>query len=249
MNTENNLPEELLEQIAAYLDGDMPSEQRAEFEKRLETDETLRLEMAGWQETVRATREWLQSEAPGEERVETLEIPTLIRHSEQQRSVIASEAWQSRHWNASLRSPHPGPSQTQGPGFAMTERGLWPYFWRIAGAIAIFIAGFALGQLLSSFESSSFSPENRPGVTTGVDVQIPQETAAPPRDDSRETDTAIDIQETDREPVQVVQAPRGRRFVDEKGRIVIETSLKESGSRAIWVVDGSFQLERPTENN
>jgi len=37
------------------------------------------------------------------------------------------------------------------------------------------------------------------------------------------------------------------RYTDERGRLVVETTLKGSGARALWVVDGEFQLAQSTQ--
>ena len=44
-------------------------------------------------------------------------------------------------------------------------------------------------------------------------------------------------------PIQLAHLPDTYRASQENGRVVIETTLKGVGTRALWVVDGKFRLE------
>jgi anti-sigma factor RsiW len=98
--------------------------------------------------------------------------------------------------------------------------------WGALAAAAIFVAGFCLGQITprAGVPAPSGSAE-RPSVKQGA-------TPAP-------TPRAMPTPESGQVEVAAAHA---QRYTDEHGRLVIETTLKGSGARALWVVDGKFSL-------
>lgn len=96
-------------------------------------------------------------------------------------------------------------------------------------AAAIFLAGVYFG-----FELKGGTPAPSSGVTGAPPGQIspePVQTAPAP----------IGHPEPAPAEREVAVLPN-QRYTDEHGRLVVETTLKGSGARALWVVDGKFQL-------
>lgn len=79
------------DEIAAYVGGEMESEEAARFERRMEGDETLRREVEEWRKAFAAAEEWAGSEPPGIDRAAQIKVPALpTRKTEHLRRVIAS---------------------------------------------------------------------------------------------------------------------------------------------------------------
>lgn len=66
------------EQIAAYVDGEMAEDEVIAFEARLAADDGLRREVEQWREAIEASRDWMAEDAPGADRVGSLQIPSLV---------------------------------------------------------------------------------------------------------------------------------------------------------------------------
>jgi len=104
--------------------------------------------------------------------------------------------------------------------------------WAGLAAAAIFFAGFSLGQMAQ--RPTGLSPGSG---ATGAAVQ---QTTKP-------TPTPSEQQHPDRGQIELAGVP-AQRYTDEQGRLVVETTLQGSGARALWVVDGKFQLAQFSEN-
>jgi len=65
------------EDMMDYLLGDMSPEKKADFEKSMESDESLRMEVEPFATSMNTATDWLRADAPGVERVSELPIPTL----------------------------------------------------------------------------------------------------------------------------------------------------------------------------
>ena len=90
--------QERQDRIAAYVDGEMTSDEAAAFERRMETDEALRRDVEQWREAIEAARHWMAADAPGVERVAALKVPSVAgRRSSAARPArvltIRSVAW------------------------------------------------------------------------------------------------------------------------------------------------------------
>jgi anti-sigma-K factor RskA len=100
--------------------------------------------------------------------------------------------------------------------------------WRAVAAAAIFAAGVFIGQTTkqgtAAQKPGSFDATQVPGVVKPDKTPAPQPGQLSPEEPRME----------------LASAPT--RVTDEKGRLVVETTLKGSGSRALWVVDGGFQI-------
>ena len=190
-------PETRDEQIAAYVDGAMTSDERAAFERALSEDPTLQVDVEMAQQALDAARDWIAAPPPGLERADRLEIPVPRR--------ARRRVW----W--SLSAP----------------------IWRMAAATAIFAVGFLLGQGSNQTEGPGGSPaiqDVRPQTAEIAPAKIAPTPAVTPARDTK--------------PVQVaMRAPRTT-TVEENGRLRIETTLKDSGARAVWIVDGGFRLAK-----
>jgi hypothetical protein len=186
-------------QIAAYVDGQMASDEAAAFERQMETDEALCREVGEWRAALEAGRAWVDAEAPGVERMEALDVEALIDG---------------------------GPREMR-PTRVLTVR---QHVWRIAAAAAIFAAGVLVGQL--GRQGASAPAGHRVDVTPTPTRTFNQNTQPiegdrPPKHEERRTVAQL-------ETVQYTH--------DERGRLVVETTLKTSGGRASWVVDGNFDV-------
>ena len=198
--------QDLQDRIAAYLDGEMTSDEGAAFERLMEADKSLRREVDQWRDAFEAARDWLTAEPPGIERVDDLAIPSVARRR-------ARAMWTGDLFNVFLR----------------------PYVWRTVAAAVIFVAGFFVGLVTHS----EFSPpEDRGEIKRGVEQVTSEPTPAIPRTSGKESREAP-VEPQSKGAVQLAQLPSLRHSIDEKGRIIIET-----GARAVWVVDGNFQIAK-----
>ena len=179
--------------ILAYLDGDMSPAETAAFERRMQTDDTLRRSVQQYHDTLGAARDWMEADPPGVERIAQLTVPPVSpRHA--------------RGGKAHIVSVH-------------------PHIWQGFAAAAIFVAGVLVGHMFQANAKPDHPVITVPPVTTQA---TPQVTPAPVKPQPQNEDR------------QLAAAPP--RYTDEKGVIVVETTLKGSGARALWVIDGGFQL-------
>lgn len=199
-------------QIHSYLAGEMTAEQAAAFERRMRADEALRRHTEEWRQAIAAARDWVESEAPGVERVDSLPIPSVSR------ATLAKDF--------PLRLPQ-----------AARRASLW----RWVAVAAVFLAGFVVGHL--SQPKPPAGDRERP--TAGIQEPTVQITG----EGQRETGpmrAQVPARLADLpEPARPSHPERTRpaRFTSEdNGRLLIETTLQGSGARAIWVVDGNFEL-------
>jgi len=128
---------------------------------------------------------------------------------------------------AELEMPRLGPPEIR-PWRSARILSVRPFVWRGVAAAGIFAAGVFIGQM-----TKQGAAVQKPGsleATTMPHAVQPEKTPAPQPG-----------QPIPEEPgMELASAPT--RVTDEKGRLVVETTLKGSGSRALWVVDGSFQI-------
>jgi len=112
---------------------------------------------------------------------------------------------------------------------------LRPLLRRGLAAAAIFVAGFCFGLELKSRTPApngglSGAP---PGIVRPEPVNATPTPSAPGPPAATEREAA---------------GLPNQRYTDEHGRLVVETTLKGSGARALWVVDGKFQLAQFSQN-
>ena len=192
-------------QIAAYLEGEMIAEEVAAFERRMSSDRALSREVDQWRQAMEAARDWVEAEAPGVERVESLPIPSVF-------SAASPEA-------SLLRLP-----------------GIRPALgvWRWLAIAAVFVAGFLAGHLTQSKPSSGEEQHpaaglGQPAVQSALEGQGHADSTRPP--------AALG------ETAKLTALPGPARYSsEENGRLIIETTLRNTGARAMWVVDGTFGL-------
>jgi hypothetical protein len=107
-----------------------------------------------------------------------------------------------------------------------------PLAWGSLAAAVIFVAGFYVGQM-----------------THGGAVPLPGDRADSQafQNEVKPTPTPSERQPSERGQIEAAGVPV-QRYTDELGRLVVETTLQGSGARALWVVDGKFQLAQSLQN-
>lgn len=109
------------------------------------------------------------------------------------------------------------------------------YLLQALAACLIFYLGYALGTATTApplFEERVPPPQ--------LVAQVPLATPAP-----SVVTAAIVVPTSEPPKPEPVQKPVRTQAVDEGGRVVIQTTLTGSTSRAVWVVDGNFRIEQP----
>lgn len=216
------------ERLMAYLEGEMTPDEAAAFDAFMEKDETLRVQCAQWRKALDAAREWTCADAPGVERVENLQMPVVP-----QRAKPVSAAAR-RHV-----------SQRDFTHFFSLRWLVWA-----GAAAAIFIAGFGVGQMAGPGALPLPRGGGKQVVVDKADYPTPTPEMPTPSPVPKEQTAATSPtreQPSERGRVEVADIPT-QRYTDEHGRLVVETTLKGSGARAFWVVDGTFQLAQSVEN-
>ncbi len=113
--------------------------------------------------------------------------------------------------------------------------GGWRYVFQALAACLVFFLGYIFGVVTSV---PPFSEDLAPPIQ--LVARPPQATPVP------EVVPAVMDEPTPAPPKAVPELqPVRTQAVDEGGRLVIETTLAGSTSRAVWVVDGNFRLEQP----
>lgn len=112
------------------------------------------------------------------------------------------------------------------------------WVWQAAAALLLFLAGYLLGQRNET--ARPFSPNTAviPSGTQATERPAPEPIPAvslpvPPEEASEKL-----------EPSLVANT-----LAEENGRLQVETTLKVSGARAIWVVDGRFRPTNPSSTD
>ena len=206
------------ERIAAYVSGTMSHEQAAAFERELAADERLRHETDQWRLSLETTREWLDAEPPGLERVQSLTIPT----------VAESAPAEARTSPIRARIVWLRPAMIQG-----------------MAAAAIFVGGVLFGMQTGQGGERQPGAVIGPGAPSAIHTPPPTKdvprSETPREEEAVESGTALAFllgtKGTGNVPARYEQTA--------DGRMVIETRLAKSGGSAVWVVDGQFQLARP----
>jgi hypothetical protein len=175
---------------------------------------------------------WVESDAPGQDRVRELRPPDLPKPPQPERT--RQQRWTPHRWTENPFSV---------PRFALQG----------AVACALFAFGYFLGGAGTQprwaqnerWAENPFSAQNeRRWTENPFSVQAPGDShpqqegiPEPPgtRKDSRSS--ASPEQKKKPKPSPIVTH-------EENGRLVIETTLKNSGARALWVVDGRFDLAK-----
>ena len=208
-------------EIEAYLAGGMSRGEAAAFEEQMRGDEALRREVTAWREALAAAQEWFEAEPPGVARADALPIPSLAPPVTSEHVIAIGERLRIGRRRAS---------------------GARVRFWAMQAlaAAAVFVIGFAIGHRAPAPAASSTT--DRSVTLTGAGSQI----SAPPASVALPASTqSIPVQPVAEEPA---QSPEPENFPpietarEENGRVIIETTLRGSGARALWVVDGSFQV-------
>jgi len=209
-----------MELILAMLEANETPEASVFFQERMKQNPDLVSELNAYREALAAGKEWLESEAPGADRVETLPIPALD--------------------SASVLPLSESPVHRLHKSFA---------FWRrIAATAAVFAVGFLIGlyvQKESPILNESHSrphlalPKERQEESTGV-IQTGQVQPTPRPSDTKEKPVPPESQGV---TSRLALLPDEKRTREENGKMIIETTLKASGIRAIWVVDGNFEVQ------
>jgi hypothetical protein len=107
-----------------------------------------------------------------------------------------------------------------------------PALVRSLAAAAIFVAGVCVGALPRQSDTTPEPATVAPSPPQATDTERPPQ----PRPQAPEPQHA-----------RMAQATPRRHARTENGRLVVETTLKTSGARALWVVDGTFRLAQAAE--
>jgi len=101
--------------------------------------------------------------------------------------------------------------------------------WRKYAAAALFIIGFGLGMLTQKEISMVEPPRQLNHESNQTTIKQPSPIATPRVKPSHPSQPEVALHD---EPTFTRQ---------EDGKVIIETTLHDSGARATWIVDGSFQ--------
>ncbi len=112
------------------------------------------------------------------------------------------------------------------------------WVWQAAAALLLFLAGYLLGQRNET--ARPFSP-NTAVIPSGT-----QATERPAPEPIPAVSLPVPAEEASgkNEPSLVANT-----LTEENGRLQVETTLKASGARAIWVVDGRFRPTNPSSTD
>lgn len=229
------------EKILAWLDGEMAPPEAEAFQKTLRSDEALRTLVEHTRQTLLDARAWAEAEPPGLERVEQLPIPQLDEVAAAPARVVAVP-------------------RREAPARSRTPRRTWAWLARGLAAAAIFAIGFLAGQLnRHSPYAGPASPAPASFATRQAPITPPPASAEPARNNvlpdqapllnGREKPAPAPparaslprVPQAD-QVATAAPAPPVATAREENGRVIVETRLTGSGGRAVWVVDGGFQV-------
>lgn len=106
---------------------------------------------------------------------------------------------------------------------------------RVAAAILLFAAGFSLGmQRRDAATGQTSVPLVASPGTTPVTVATPATESPSP--------TSLPEPEPPETPATISAT-------EENGRVIVQTILRSSGTRATWIVDGGFQIAQSASSN
>ena len=221
-----------IERLTAWALGELGEEERAKLEAELEKDAALAAEARGMREAVGAAREWMAAAeltAPGIARADTLAVPAA-------RVVVVRRGWII--------------------GAA-----------RAAAATVIFAAGFGAGmanrdgeiQIQGKQGMNHGGPETRREAreedgrareagaeTLATPAPTPAgEPAAAPEAEPSETPAAepSEVPEAEGWPAMLALGPPPDRALREGDRLILESTLPDSGAQVVWVIDSRLKLE------
>ena len=194
------------DRIASYLAGELSPIETEAFEREMEANPLLYAEVESLRGMLGEVREWMLTDAPGSERVET-----------EGTFAFTNSSFPRRRESTGTSGSH------------------WRYVLQALAACLVFFLGYILGVVTTV---PPLSEDLAPPLQ--LVAHPPQATPAP------EVVPAV-MDEPTPAPPKAVPAlqPVCTQAVDEGGRLVIETTLTGSTSRAVWVVDGNFRLEQP----
>lgn len=223
------------EENKGYEEELMTPEQAHEFERRMQEDDGLRREVAEWREALDAARKWAAEEAPGVGRVKELPVPVGFGGAVRPMSPIGPMG---------PMGPM-GVLENRKPSRPRSRRLVRLRILQVLGVAAVFVLGFALGH-------SSLKSGDRVAASKAVSPSSAQQALAPtpvpelpsaaPTSQPKALPGGIEVASTASTEQSSETGTPGRYARDENGRLTVETTLKASGGRALWVVDGSFQL-------
>lgn len=195
------------ERIDAYLAGNMTDEERVRFERELQENSDLRVQLDQARNSVQSALKWYQEPVPGLDRLdeEPLSMPPSIQ---------------------------PVPA---------VRRSMQRYFWQVVGAAAIFLVGYLVGIQMNMNPSESGSQSK----TRSAEMQIIDGDSTRIKPVVSPTPLLPGSQQVN---VQLASA-KSVKTIEEDGRIIFETQLSESRSRAVWIVDGRFNLPDQADIN
>jgi anti-sigma-K factor RskA len=261
MNSEYNGFDNRDEEIAAYVSGEMAPGAAAEFERRMVADTALRREVDATRAVLDDARAWLGREAPGIERVVGLETPRIGMAGRATKNAADRGKATGRAGKASVISMRPGIRRLVAAaaiflvGFAVGRAGEWMRAAspdRAAAPDARSVADAKDGNNATNrtdrpngqakFTETTQSTQATQSVgsirSTGSTESAPPATAAPPKAPPQVPPAAAPGPRV----VAQADAPQ-RRAYSENGKLIIETTLADSGARALWVVDAGLRLD------
>ncbi|MCX7047734.1 MAG: hypothetical protein NTX50_19890 [Candidatus Sumerlaeota bacterium] len=268
----NDEPDDIISererQIAAYLDGEMAANERRTFEARIHSDAALRLEVEQWREALVAARDWAQADAPGVERAAALPIPSYVasRATQDAPHGDGDAAHDAKYASAPGLKYDPARDPKHDPYHApKRERTRVSNFrpslivlfrnaaWAALAAAAIFVAGFALGRTTQrgvapqpthneTIAQAPHPPIAAPTTPGSYQAAPPSAPAIPATNQQANATTSPSESQTANAGHDEMAGVPFQQYSGEDGRLVIETKLKTSGARAVWIVDGKFQV-------
>jgi hypothetical protein len=261
------LDDPLDDPISDYLSGLMDERETAEFERRMESDPALRLEVEAGRATLKRLAGYLEQTCPGIERADALEAAALfstVRHEQEADGVPVGENGEVRFQKTPLLP------QARVVPVAPPRRGRFGRFLAQGfAAAAIFAAGIVVGTRMP------VPDETGPAVSREDTPPLPQagslpEVGPPPTQAQTPVQAPVPVPAPSPAPARV--APDGERVLpvaepvrvaqrpDESGysaalqsppirvtrregaRTIVESASSRAAVPALWVVDGSFQL-------
>lgn len=201
--------------IFAFLENELPPDNAKKFAAEIEQNPVLQQEVNRWREAIQSGKEWAKEEAPGIDRVETLAIPQLAAPVISFPEVLGQNRKSAWRWR------------------------------RYAATAAVFALGFLFGLFAQKEVSILNHPPKSPYYaqpTKSGEGSIPARINVPTPATADSPKSTIPTPAKETSP-RLASLPDTTITREENGKVIIETTLKSSGVRAIWVVDGKFDLK------